>query len=79
LFLGGDIFMGKRGPKKRFDSKLDFTIESEYVDLIEKIAQQKGITRSAVLRRVIKENLSEFIQEEEEQRDLLEELRNGDF
>lgn len=71
--------MGKRGPKKRFGSKLDFTIEDEYAELLEQIADRKGITRSAVIRRVIKENLGEFIQEEDEQRDLLEELRNGDF
>lgn len=71
--------MGKPGPPKRFDGKMHFTIESEYIDLIENIAQKKGITKSAVIRRVLKENLGEFLQGEEEQQDLLEELRNGDF
>ena len=67
--------MAKPGPEKRFDSKLDFTIEEEYVELVEQIAAKKGVTRSAILRRLVKENLEEFIQEEEEQKDLLEELR----
>jgi hypothetical protein len=67
--------MSKPGPKKRYDSKMHFTIESEYMDLIESIADKKGLTKSAVIRRVLKENLGEFLQEEEEQKDLLEELR----
>ena len=70
--------MGKPGPKKRFDSKMQFTIESEYMDVIENIADRKGITKSAVIRRILKENVGEFVKEDE-QRDLLEELRNGDF
>lgn len=70
--------MAKPGPKKRFDGKVHFTIEQDYVDLLDKIADRKGITKSAVLRRLVKENLGEFVQEDE-QTDLLEELRNGDF
>ena len=71
--------MAKPGPKKRYETKVTFPIEEEYLELLKKIAEQKGISRSAVLRRLVKENLGEFIKEEEEQQDLLEELRNEDF
>lgn len=71
--------MAKPGPKKRFDGKIDFPIEQEYVDLLSKIAEKKNMTRSAVMRRLVKENLDEFIKNDDEQTDLVEELRNEDI
>lgn len=71
--------MAKPGPEKRFDTRLDFNIESEYAEMVDKVAAHKGVTRAAILRRLVKENLSEFVNKEDEQQNLLEELQDEDF
>lgn len=68
--------MAKPGPSKRYDGHIGIPIESEYIDVIDSIADQMGTNRATVVRRLIRDNLGELVKEDN-QMDLLEEIRNG--
>jgi hypothetical protein len=64
--------------EERFGSTLHFAIEPEYKETIEKIAKTRGLNKSQVCRKLIKENLEDFVNNEDSQMSLTEDLeKNG--
>lgn len=63
--------------EERFGSTLHFAIEPKYKETIEKIAKTRGMNKSQVCRQLIKENLEDFVNNEDNQMSLTEDLEEN--
>ncbi|MFB6307678.1 MAG: hypothetical protein ABEH43_11965 [Flavobacteriales bacterium] len=70
--------MAKPGPKKRYDDHIGFPIQSEYLEVIDKIADRRNTNRANVARKILQENLEDYVDKNDEQLSLTEDLeQNG--